>query len=66
MTELTVKISVPVDVSRNALGLWVAGMLNMPVVATDWLNFEDTERRDLDLLDEMEGDVEVTWEVEHD
>ena len=31
MTEMTWTVSVPVDVSRDALGTWVAAMLNVPL-----------------------------------
>jgi len=62
MTTMQITISVPVDVSRETLGLWVAGMLNTPNVSA-WSGFTDPEMRELDLLDEMDGDVDVTWEA---
>lgn len=66
MTEITVKISAPVDVAPETFRLWVVGMLSVPVLDSKWSGFSEEEERDLALLDEMEGDVEVTWEAEHD
>lgn len=61
MTEMTLTIAVPVDVSRDALAMWVAGMLNMPGATPK--RFVDVDPRELDLLDEMDGDADVTWEA---
>lgn len=63
MTEITVKISVPVDVNPNTLRLWVEGMCNVPVLESTWAGFSEAEERDLAILDEMDGDVDVTWEA---
>lgn len=63
MTEMTLTVSVPVDVSRDALAMWVAGMLNMPQISTGRINLTDVSDAELDLLDEMDGDVDVTWEA---
>lgn len=63
MTEITVKISVPVDVNPNTLRLWVAGMLNVPVLESNWAGFSKEEESDLSILDEMDNDVDVTWEA---
>lgn len=64
MTEMTIKVSVPVDVSRNALATWVSAMLNVPFppVLRDWM--PQVAPEELDLLDEMDGDVDVTWGAE--
>jgi len=61
MTEMTLTVSVPVDVSRDALGLWVAGQLNFSVGENK--RFEDVDPKEIDLLDEMDNDVDVTWEA---
>jgi hypothetical protein len=63
MTEITVKISVPVDVNPNTLRLWVEGMLNVPVLESNWAGFNEAEERDLAILDDMDNDVDVTWEA---
>lgn len=63
MTEITVKISVPVDVNPNTLRLWVEGMLNVPVLESNWAGFSKEEESDLAILDEMDNDVDVTWEA---
>lgn len=64
MTEITVKISVPVDVNPNTLRLWVEGMLNVPVLESNWAGFNKEEESDLAILDEMDNYVDVTWEAE--
>ena len=63
MTEMQITVSVPIEVSRDALGLWVAGMLNAPQITTGRINLTDVSDAELDLLDEMDGDVDVTWEA---
>lgn len=63
MTEMQITVSVPVDVSRETLGLWVAGMLNTPNFDAKWTGFTKEEENDLAILDEMDGDVDVTWEA---
>lgn len=64
MTEMQVTIAVPVDVSRDTLGTWVASMLNVPFppILRDWM--PQVAQEELDLLDEMDGDVDVTWEAQ--
>lgn len=59
--EMTMKITVPVEVSRETLGLWVAGMLNVPNIESNWVGFSEDQERGLALLDEMDGDVDVDW-----
>lgn len=63
MTEITVKISVPVDVDPNTLRLWVTGMLNAPALGSTWAGFSKEEESDLAILDEMDNDVDVAWEA---
>lgn len=60
--EMTMKITVPVEVSRETLGLWVSGMLNVPIVGSNWVGFSEDQERGLALLDEMDGDVDVDWD----
>ena len=64
MTTMQIAISVPVDVSRETLGLWVAGMLNTPNFEANWTGFTKEQESDLAILDEMDGDVDVTWEAD--
>jgi NTP pyrophosphatase (non-canonical NTP hydrolase) len=58
--EMTMTITVPVEVSRTALALWVSGMLNMPVLQPT--GCEDEYQEDMDLLDSMDDEVFVSWE----
>jgi len=63
-TEMQLTVSVPVDVSPDTLGTWVSSMLNVPLqpVLRDWMPQVDPD--ELDLLDEMDDDVDVTWEAQ--
>lgn len=58
--EMTMTITVPVEVSREALAMWVHGMLNMPVLEST--GCDDEYQADMDLLDNMDDEVFVTWE----
>lgn len=59
--KMTMTIEIPVEVSRETLGLWVSGMLNVPNIESNWAGFSEDQERELALLDEMDNDVEVTW-----
>ena len=41
-------------------------MLSVPVLDSKWSGFSEEEERDLAILDEMDGDVDVTWEASND
>lgn len=58
--EMTMTITVPVEVSRDALAMWVATMLNVPVLEPT--GCEDEHRADMELLDSMDDEVFVTWD----
>ena len=58
--EMTMTITVPVEVSRAALAMWVATMLNVPVLEPT--GCEDAYREDMELLDSMDDEVFVTWD----
>lgn len=60
MTEMTLTIAVQVDVSRDALATWVSAMLNVPPHDLR-ASMPEVDPREIDLLDEMDGDVDVTW-----
>lgn len=59
--KMTMTIEVPVEVSRETLGLWVSGMLNVPNIESNWAGFSEDQERELALLDEMDSDVDVAW-----
>ena len=59
--EMTMTITVPVEVSREALATWVHGMLNFtPGLETS--PSRGSVQDDLDLLDNLDDEVFVTWE----
>lgn len=61
MTEMQITIHVPIQVSADALGLWVEGMLNTPNTDGPWSAGSEKQERELDMLDNMVGNVGVTW-----
>lgn len=62
MTKMTTTIEVPVEVSAEALGLWIEGMLNTPNTDGPWSAGSEKQERELDMLDNMVGNVGVTWD----
>ena len=58
--KMTMTIEVPVEVSREALVRWVEEMLNTHNSEGPWSGAPDDQVRDLDMLDEMIGRVEVS------
>ena len=57
--EMTMTITVPTDVSRDALGLWVAGMLNKPQFGEG--GCAEKHQDEIDLLDELDDEIFVSW-----
>lgn len=57
--EMTMTITVPAEVSRDALGLWVAGMLNKPQLGEGGCDEEHQD--EIDLLDELDDEIFVSW-----
>jgi len=60
MTEMQITVSVPVEVSREALVLWVDGMLNIANTEGPWTHGSRDIERELDILDNMIGNVSAT------
>lgn len=58
--EMTMTITVPVEVSREALALWIHGMLNTPGLEAHCAPGRCQE--DVDLLDNMDGEIFVSWD----
>jgi NTP pyrophosphatase (non-canonical NTP hydrolase) len=58
--EMTMTITVPVEVSREALAFWIHGMLNHPTLGATGV--DEKHQAEMELLDSMVDEVFVTWE----